>query len=326
MNRGFAYGEFWMPSTSKSLVMGCVSHLPAEQFLPFVKSLRATSYKGRLVLFGANLSPATIRTLQDYADELHLVDSDYPRALGERKIQILSRLRKTRHLGRVYSLLFRGFCGTGDSSAASVRRRYAEFRLEGLQALRYQHYLSYLVKVGAGCDYVLVSDVRDVLFQTDPFSKPPERLTMVLEPPEMDFSLRGFNGRWVWRLYGREGVAALARKTPSCSGTTVGPRDEMKNYLEIMAREVAAQKWPLGSHDQGIHNYLLYRGAFGDTTIQINGTGSILTVGGMKNLSIGPDGRVYNPDGSLPAIIHQYDRHTAHAARLRHLLCGEGIA
>jgi hypothetical protein len=83
-----------------------------------------------------------------------------------------------------------------------------------------------------------------------------------------------------------------------------------------MRAAIGWRRRPLGSRDQAVHNRLLRRGRFTDGTLVANGTGRVLTMGEMRTVERDADGRVINADGSVPAILHQYDRHPALAAEL----------
>jgi hypothetical protein len=90
----------------------------------------------------------------------------------------------------------------------------------------------------------------------------------------------------------------------------------MLGYLRAMVREVGRHVIPLGPHDQAIHNWLLYTGQLPGATIVANGTGRVQTMGAQREVYLSPDGTVLNPDGTRPAVIHQYDRHVGLAERL----------
>jgi hypothetical protein len=83
-------------------------------------------------------------------------------------------------------------------------------------------------------------------------------------------------------------------------------------YLEGMEPEVI-RRAPVYIPDQGIHNAMVYTGAFDHLhpVIVKNGDGPVLTVGMMKDeeLVLDPAGRLVDPAGRPYPVIHQYDRH-----------------
>jgi hypothetical protein len=76
-----------------------------------------------------------------------------------------------------------------------------------------------------------------------------------------------------------------------------------------MAGEVSLHLPPLGAHDQAIHNWLLYMDRLHGPVAVANGYGRVLTMGSQREIELATDGTVLNRDGSVPAVLHQYDRH-----------------
>ncbi|MGB9184651.1 MAG: hypothetical protein WCB67_11340 [Solirubrobacteraceae bacterium] len=183
-----------------------------------------------------------------------------------------------------------------------------EFYLEGLQALRYGYYYDILQGIGRNADVILLADVRDVLFQSDPFDIPVESLELFLEDRAMTFATNAYNREWIRVLYGPAAVKALGDRTVSCSGTVVGRREDVLGYLREMCEAICWRRTPLGSLDQAVHNYLLAQSRFPGVRVVPNGFGRVITVGGMDHVSRS-QGFVMNTDGTVPAIVHQYDRH-----------------
>ena len=162
----------------------------------------------------------------------------------------------------------------------------------------------------------MVSDIRDVVFQSDPFDPAPQSLELFLESGHSTFGQPGFNRDWVIRLESREFVDRHAAATPSCSGTVLGPASDLLAYLGAMRAEVSWRRIPLGNHDQGIHNALILKRRLPTATVIPNGHGRVLTMGDMLEPAISDEGLVTAPDGSIPAIVHQYDRFPQLAPRV----------
>ena len=87
-------------------------------------------------------------------------------------------------------------------------------------------------------EHVMISDLRDVIFQRDPFDTPVASLELFLEDPAVTFATAGFNQRWVADLYGADAAARLGNMVVSCSGVSFGTRDGMIEYLEEMGSSV----------------------------------------------------------------------------------------
>lgn len=305
-----------MPSTPRSLVLGFSARLPARDVAPFARSLRSTGFRGRLGLITAHYDPDTRRELATLADVVVDVDVDALFQPASAAVSALQWLRRTRGLRRLYPGAFAMLTSLVSERRAQARRESYEFHLEGLQSLRYALYHDFIVKHTPDVDFVLISDLRDVIFQGDPFDAPVTGLECYLEEDTSRIGSSPFNRRWIADLYGTDRVRQLAEEVVSCSGTTVGTRDAMLDYLARMAEAITWRRQPLGSHDQGVHNHLLRSNSFGDVQIVRNGYGRVLTMGEMTSFAVDEDGRVCNRDGTIPPVLHQFDRHPPLAARL----------
>jgi hypothetical protein len=316
-------------SGPSSLILGFAARISPALFEPFAASLRETGYEGRFALVIAQYDAADRRRFAELADLVVAVDDAYPAPRIPLPVGALRWMREQRGVRRAYPAAFSLAAAAASERRALDRWRYLEFQLEGLQALRYAHYYDILRRVGPDATEILLTDVRDVLFQADPFAAPVERLEIVLEEPHVAIGSDPFNGSWIRNLYGPAELAALAHHTASCSGTVIGPRREILHYLREMSAAIMTRRRPLGSHDQGVHNHLLRRDRLGDPAIVPNGSGRVLTMGALTDVVRVDDGRVLNADGTVPAVIHQYDRHPRLAAelvaRLRHDPAPAGI-
>ena len=312
-----------MSSTSKSLVMGFAAGLPAAEVTPFFRSLRSVGYRGTSCLFVARTSDAAVAELSVMTRVFRL-DAEYPPVVSPRTVALLRRARNTPRVRRVYPTLFRLASMGFGPAATRLRRRDLEYKLEGLQSLRYGHYLDYLDGPGADADFVMVSDIRDVLFQADPFDGAVGELEVFLEADHVTVGAEPFNRRWIRQLYGRRRLAKLAAVTVSCSGVTLGTRSGMRRYLRLMCHELAGPRRPMGSHDQGVHNHLLRSGRLDPVRICPNERGRVITVGLQRQVVTNEARQIVNGDGSLPAVVHQYDRYPDLAVRLRESVVDEG--
>jgi hypothetical protein len=303
-----------MPS-GQAIVMGSASSLPASHFLPFFRSLRATGSKGHTCVFVANLEAAERARLAEVVDEVVCVDAAHPAVAPAWTVHALGWSKGAHGLRRHFPMFCRQVCRVHRAGRGSRFADDLEFRLQGLQSLRYAHYLEYL-RDHPEFTQVMISDLRDVIFQHDPFAAPVASLEVFLEEPEMTFGVDGFNRRWIEDLYGVSGVSQLGDRVVSCSGVTFGTRDSMMGYLGAMADEVRRHLPPLGPRDQAMHNWLLYTDKFDTPLVVSNGYGRVLTMGAQHHVEVSADGTVINRDGSVPAVLHQYDRHVALAPRL----------
>ena len=293
-----------------SVVMGSASSLASSHFTPFLRSLKATGFQGRTVIFVTDMRPPDIEVISGLADEVIELDDRYPPLAPPLVVRALGRVKAQRGVRRFYPGVYRATAKGLRAAPGSEVALDLEFRLQGIQALRYRHYLEYLASAPA-IEQVMISDLRDVVFQRNPFENEALELEVFLEEPHVRTGTPGFNSTWLQDLYGDEGVRALGDQVISCSGVTLGRREGMLTYLRTMDREVRRHSFPLGPHDQAIHNWLLYTGQLPGATAVANGRGRVQTMGAQPEIYLASDGMVVNPDGTVPAVLHQYDRHRA---------------
>ena len=189
-------------------------------------------------------------------------------------------------------------------------------RRPGLEAvpcngLRYFLYLDYLASCAEQYERILIADVRDVVFQRDPFDYPwPDGICCTLEDRSATVGSCPFNARWVREHLGREALDAIADRPVSCSGTTVADHASMTAYLKRMTELLLPP--PTGEcmagYDQGVHNHLIHTGALDRLTLFDN-AGPILTLAQTRGEPpVNEMGEVLNEAGRPAHMIHQYDR------------------
>jgi hypothetical protein len=178
-------------------------------------------------------------------------------------------------------------------------------------ALRYFLYLDFLREADASVGRVLLSDVRDVVFQRDPFAFPwPAGLNCALEDQRMTLGACPHNSHWIRTHLGGDALDAVREAPISCSGTTVGDREAVVRYLEILTARLLPFNGGkrMAGYDQGVHNVLIRTGALGAPALHGN-DGPILTLGYTRGEpATDDDGRVLNQSGEPAFIVHQYDR------------------
>jgi hypothetical protein len=184
-------------------------------------------------------------------------------------------------------------------------------------------FLKYLDIVDHFKDYkhFLLADVRDVFFQSNPFDNLPdgEFLYAFTEDPGLSIEREEHHINMILKLFGRETLEQFAGKTIICSGTILGTKQMMMNWLlgfRSYLTQIQKSKPAICYEmllDQVIANHIYY---FQDNgkEIELKNNGDIVGtiglcithpehVGDMKI----ENGVIYL-DGKIPAIIHQYDR------------------
>ena len=154
---------------------------------------------------------------------------------------------------------------------------------------------------------VLVSDFRDVFFQSNPFEYhtkdwnfPKHDLVVFQEAhPLKTLGRCPFNSGWLQGCYGRKVLHMLSHNPVSCSGVSMGTRNGILAYAYMMTQHLNPKirygrpksvnsKAPSNDGcisagmDQGFHNYLVYSGALSKVMrvkIFQQGEGPVNTVG-----------------------------------------------
>lgn len=295
-----------------AVVLGAAVGYTMEQIEPFVASLRNTGYHGDLVLF---VDVELARALERRSEYSDVIVRPVARFVPWR-VRLDDRgTRYWQAWGAVQRVGAAGFAFIHKLPVSAARRRELTYQLAKHlyppTETRYFHFHRFL----ADRPYarVLISDVRDVLFQSDPFEQLPiDGLATGIETPRQTLGTEPFNRKLVLRAYGNKGLERIGEQPISCCGVTYGDGVSMRRYLELMMSEIldynreAARK----PTDQAPHNHLLWTGCLGDVH-ELHSLASPLATLHLHTedeLEVSADGRLLNRDGSTPSIVHQYDR------------------
>lgn len=297
---------------SRPLVLAYVEDYTAHDVAPFVETLRATGYDGDVVFYTSNIDPGceplfrthNIQAIPvvrwDLKGTYHF-QGRLARLLSINERSFLPDISVNRRLSKLLAAL-----NLGDTRLARLVARY----FWHCQSARFVYFLSYLQRHRA-YDAVLISDVRDVVFQASPFSSFSENQLHVFEEyGGVSLGEQVNNATWIENLYGSEVLSELASEPIICCGVTLGGYEAVCEYLRQMCKEIVTRYRGWGT-DQGIHNFLVRKDRIRDVQIHPFGVGSAMHVGIAPRAAIptGADGRVRTQDGKVCPIVHQYDRH-----------------
>jgi hypothetical protein len=184
-----------------------------------------------------------------------------------------------------------------------------------VHARRYAIYLDYLRPRMARYDQLMISDVRDVVFQRNPFDGiAGPQCHFYLESAVRTIGQDPTNSRWVRGCFTAAEVAALADRRISCSGITIGGTTAVVAYLERMAARVAAMPMRIyreigHGYDQAIHNFLVHLDpAIDGILVENNGHIATMALEPRALYSLDGEAGIHAADGRLFPICHQYDR------------------
>ena len=202
------------------------------------------------------------------------------------------------------------------------------FERASVNCLRYLVYRDILRTFPEPISHVMLTDVRDVVFQRDPFSFDlGDGLCVFLEDRIVKDCI--INSWWILNAYGGKMWDNMADKPISCSGTSIGSFSQIQVYLDAMVDELeriggASSRETLGGIDQGIHNYLLHCDRLGQVREFTNEDGPVLTMHYVKDnvVRINSEGLLTNRAGAIANTIHQYDRYPEIVSRLQNRIMG----
>lgn len=259
----------------KNAVLGILDNYSFHQVKKFFVSLRQTGFKGDTCMFvGSNTTPGTIR------------------ALRRNGIKVI---------------LFTDTTGLPPGNLAAQKYHFPQ----PVNYFNFRHYLYYdfLQKNKDVYSHVLLTDVRDVYFQRDPFDfEQGEGLYCALEGKTKTIRECRFNGTWMEFIYGKEVLDQIGGEIISCAGTTWGTMPAILDYLERMLAEIEKLPDAHKAIDQAIHNYLIWKKQLPDVKFLNNDDGVILTLSYEHNYTIGADDLVRAANGRVVNVLHQFDR------------------
>lgn len=190
---------------------------------------------------------------------------------------------------------------------------------------RFYLYRRLLADLAGEVDNILLTDIRDVVFQADPFdpdlglAELEGRVCCFLEDPVTPIGKSALNADWIRRAYGLDILAELAGRPISCAGTVFGGREALLDYLRLLTRELDAIRPDFFGSDAAAHNLLVHRGLIPGLEVFDNDRGPVLTLAlkAPETIRLDRRHRVVNDLGRVVPVLHQYDRHPLLNALLR---------
>jgi hypothetical protein len=188
-------------------------------------------------------------------------------------------------------------------------------------AQRYFFFNEYL-KRKIEFEKVMISDIRDVLFQGNPFeSSLLDSFDFLYPLEERSIGTCSNNSRWIRERYGAGVLRELRGTIVSCCGTVLGERSAMVEYVQKMCDHLAGAPTTFGI-DQGVHNYIVNKSPVRNQAPLLNGLSDIFTLHYTEASChrFNEKGLLLNYNNTIPRIVHQYDRILKHSAGRFHYL------
>eukprot|EP00736_Rhodelphis_marinus_P010662 Rmarinus@m.14471 len=171
---------------------------------------------------------------------------------------------------------------------------------------RFHLYAEFLRAHGFRYSHVLLCDVTDVIFVSDPFATGPHHdLSFYLESEAHTLGNSAWNAGWIQDYFGAKVLQSVSEKRISCSGVVFGRPTAVHHYSRKVA-EMCLQH----AHDQPCHNVLLYSGGV-DVMLYDHANGTVLhqalelpVPSNWRSIK----GEIVNSKGGAVSIVHQWDR------------------
>lgn len=258
------------------LVMGLIQGYSWKKIAPFVKSLSPYMDDGvDVVLFYKDIPKKTLRKLEQYNVTLISFTETYP------------------------------FVSYPIVAPAPNTQAYPMH----ICTRRFLMYYLYLAKINRlKYQQVMLTDVRDVVFQSDPSEliKGEDILAVFQEDQQVRES--NHNVSWLTNLFGVAYLNTVQDRQIICAGTTVGSIQKVYQYLQTMLTTLTQVDASTGE-DQGMHNYIVFENEIPGIRVFTNSDPMILTTAGRRGNYIIKNGMVCEPKSQKPYIVlHQYDR------------------
>ena len=300
-----------MPSSGpRNLILGAIEGYQFPAIGQFFTTLKRAGFDGEVVLFHRNVDEPTLTRIREFGTTLVALP---PRG-------VLNPFTGRRHSGAAgLGRLLRGVNGVlrAAPGGQEMRIRLA-IRFFHIANGRYVMAHEFLRKRVSAYKQVLITDVRDVIFQDDPFKgTDPEELSTFLEGPYAIVRREEiFYRKWLETEYGVAETAKWLDRRLACCGLTMGPAARMVEYLGAMTRLLLESRtlepYRFGL-DSAAHNYLLFHNLVPELVTRDVFEGPVATLGTVSGEEVNRHMKegLRNEDGSLVNIIHQYDRHEA---------------
>ena len=250
-------------SSHQSTVMGFAIGYDISVYHRFVGSLRRSGFQGQIILA---VSPDLDKEIRDYLVSRNVMTKEV------QFVNCSTELLKETEVSNVHD--------------KEVRTCVFPYHYLKARWGRYPLLRDYLEECKQCAGPVLISDVRDTFFQCDPFGDNAPHKVAGLQVFEEDKRMKTTNWLVKWPVKECKGV--IFDKPMLCSGTTIGTRKAMLEYLDTMHTEMKSWMqdpkchFKINGDDQSIHNYLYYNGNLTFASAIPNRMGIVNTVGAQS--------------------------------------------
>lgn len=292
----------------KNIIIGSATGYNADLISSFVYSLEKANFDGILALI----------IYKEQMTEFVNAFSDIKNFKIEFKVSAIGKFKSKSKYSGVYKFKFvknilKKIIGL------TVNETIPESKIRGLKITGYPHvsrFFEYkeIVDSYPDASHVLLSDVRDVFFQSNPFKNLGKGLFVGMENPDFTIGTEQYNQKWILDAYGESFYNIAKDEQVSCSGVTIGDHESIRVYINKMIEEFCKQPYQKMSeriYDQAMHNKLLITNSLSDITRCQPFESIIVTLGlyPIEQIAVNDQGFIINRNHEIIPIVHQHDRH-----------------
>lgn len=292
----------------KNIIIGSATGYSADLISSFVYSLEKTDFDGILTLI----------IYKEQMPEFVHAFSDIKNFKIEFKVSTIGKFKSKSKYSGIYKFKFiknilKKIIGL------TVNEAVPDSKIKALKITGYPHvsrFFEYkeVVESHPDASHVLLSDVRDVFFQGNPFKDLGKGLFVGMENPDYTIGTEQYNQKWIIDAYGDGFYNSAKDEQVSCSGVTIGDMNSIKVYINKMIEEFCKQPYQKMSeriYDQAMHNKLLITNDLADVTRCQPFESIIVTLGlyPIDQITINDQGLIINRNQKIIPIVHQHDRH-----------------
>ncbi|WP_435149612.1 hypothetical protein [Candidatus Pelagibacter bacterium nBUS_32] len=178
---------------------------------------------------------------------------------------------------------------------------------------RYKIYLD-IINNHNNAKNIMVSDTRDVIFLENPFENILfSKINFFLE--DKSINLCRTNSRWINRSYGKKIYDQIKNNKISCSGVTLGEREEMIKYCNHMVQEIKQFKYyslnPFNKgSDQGNHNNIVHSNRYSSVKKFVNDDCFVVNLSNTNPKTIQFENNNFYINQKKISVLHQYNSHS----------------
>jgi glycosyltransferase involved in cell wall biosynthesis len=297
-------GAMARPAAGANLILGLAEGMTAPQLEPFLRSTLAMGDPPEIMLFGGKFDADALALLDEYRVRIAPFRSLWEGTRRRRNRTFTVAIRVAAAAARSATRLF---ALRGPQRPVEVQRRMIGPLLPPLHA-RFFGYLEALEALYPGVERVFLTDIRDVVFQDDPFRFRGDKVWVFEEDARAGMRSTPLNRRWYIDTFGRRAWRRIERYPTICAGTVLGTREAVLHYLRTLTA-IMMTRPPVVGGDQAIHNFICRQGLVPAEVVP-NEAGAVLTLESMSDgeLRYDADGRVVNSAGAPYPVLHMYDR------------------